>query len=166
MDTSRDPQFIYIARIAMPLFIPTHAIHGGVRAVGDESERISIERDDIERIVANVWASRKTEKWELTHLVRDGDGSKNRLRAEAAAYAALLLGRPRLGLRILRTALHTPSDDDRPFLIASSDRMTAIRSLMEARRAEEATAQLGRWRAESLAALGIQEHGSPPQMTT
>jgi hypothetical protein len=102
MATSSDPNYIYIARIAMPLFVPSAFVHGGERVRGANGDWIAVETEDVRAIVHRVLKIGYRERDELENIISAGLNTRNGLQIEQAGYALILRNDPRSALRILR----------------------------------------------------------------
>jgi len=78
--------------------------------------------------------------------------------AEAGAYAHFLLGDSAAALKMLQDSLEfsrSLPEDSRPFVVELHSRMNVISALLRDRDDEGVRVQLGRWRAQSIANLGL-----------
>ncbi|MFB2580228.1 hypothetical protein ACEXQD_03180 [Herbiconiux sp. P15] len=152
MQNSRDPECMYISRIAMPLFIPTTVVYGGERIRGKDGQIISV-TEDLEGLLHPVLSAELDESLELRKMVSVGASSVNRLLQETAGYAELLQGNVPAARQILRS-IQPPPGDSRAFVLEMFSRVRMVVDLLD-QGSSAAIGQLDKWVGESAGNLGL-----------
>ncbi|MGD8195758.1 hypothetical protein ACEXQB_014795 [Herbiconiux sp. P18] len=158
METMRDPRFLQIARVALPLFVPTDVVYGGQNLRGPNGTIISASTEEVLGVVSAALRTDFDEEAELRQLVARGRSIGNITSIERAAYSLFLLGATESARQSLDEALASPdlSVDQRDFVQKTRERMRTILQFLQAGDTKAVSDQLESWTKVSLAHLGLQ----------